>query len=68
MANFIKHIAALLLIILSIGKLASCARKNSPLIVDDDSNRRNRPAGKFLLSYFKLAISPSCVALDCFGQ
>lgn len=48
MAKFIKHSVALLFLVISIG-LAKCGRQKSPLIVEDEGNRRNRPAGLLLI-------------------
>lgn len=45
MANFMKQIIVLLTLLVIIG-LANCARQKSPLLVEDDGSRRNRPAGK----------------------
>lgn len=45
MVKIIKNLAVLLLIIVSVGFTES-ARKNSPLLVEDEGSRRNRPAGE----------------------
>lgn len=48
MATFVKRIAMLLLALILFTGLAKCARQKSPLLVEDDGSRRNRPAGEFL--------------------
>jgi hypothetical protein len=47
MATFAKRIAVLLLALIVFTGLANCARQKSPLLVEDDGSRRNRPAGEF---------------------
>lgn len=49
MANLTRLIKMLLMLLI-IG-LATCARSKSPLLVEDEGNRRNRPAGKALYSF-----------------
>lgn len=48
MATFAKRLAVLLLALITLTGLAKCARQKSPLLVEDDNSRRNRPAGEFL--------------------
>lgn len=48
MAEFMKHIVALLLLLIASIGIANCARQKSPLLIEDEGNRRNRPAGEFL--------------------
>lgn len=51
-----KNLATLLLIIVSVG-LVESARKNSPLLVEDEGSRRNRPAGEcFVFLPFKCSL------------
>jgi hypothetical protein len=47
MANLRKFLGMLLMLVFYMG-LATCAKSKSPLLVEDEGNRRNRPAGKFL--------------------
>ena len=49
MASLTRLITMLLMLFI-IG-LATCARSKSPLLVEDEGNRRNRPAGKFIFIY-----------------
>lgn len=47
MASFTSRIIGMIIMLLMIG-LAACARGGkSPLLVEDEGNRRNRPAGEF---------------------
>jgi hypothetical protein len=48
MATSAKRVAVLLLALITLTGLAKCARQKSPLLVEDDGSRRNRPAGEFL--------------------
>lgn len=71
MAKFIKHSAVLLFLVISIG-LAKCGRQKSPLIVEDEGNRRNRPAGMWtvimqMMSHYEAS---SMIAKDmlCWGR
>lgn len=50
----LTRIIKMLLMLLIVG-LATCARSKSPLIIEDEGNRRNRPAGKFF-SFISLKI------------
>ncbi|KAG5681985.1 hypothetical protein PVAND_011384 [Polypedilum vanderplanki] len=43
MASFTRYYIKILLMLLIIG-LATCARSKSPLLIEDEGNRRNRPA------------------------
>lgn len=56
MASLIKFMLFFVTLIVFIGiEQISCARQKSPLLVEDDGNRRNRPAGelKFILQIHK---------------
>lgn len=49
MANFVRNILAILLTLFFIGINVReiSARRHSPLLIEDDGSRRNRPAGMF---------------------
>lgn len=52
MASFTSRLMGLLLMLLMIG-LATCGRGGKgPLLVEDEGNRRQRPAGEFLRASF----------------
>lgn len=53
MASFTSKFMIMLFIILTLG-LAAYARGKSPLLVEDEGNRRNRPAGEFLSHFLNL--------------
>jgi hypothetical protein len=59
-----KRIAVLLLALIVFTGLANCARQKSPLLVEDDGSRRNRPAGEFFLSFKVAENQRSCVAYE----
>ena len=50
MAKFTSRLLGMLLMLFLFG-LAACARGRSPLLVEDEGNRRNRPAGEFLEAF-----------------
>lgn len=54
MANFVRNILAILLTLFFIGINVReiSARRHSPLLIEDDGSRRNRPAGKFYFFIF----------------
>lgn len=65
MASFTSRLMGMLLMLLMIG-LAACARGGkSPLLIEDEGNRRNRPAGEFLrASFISIFKSPHKRALS----
>ena len=65
MANFVRNILAILLTLFFIGINVReiSARRHSPLLIEDDGSRRNRPAGEFLLFHFFLFVCLSIYSL-----
>lgn len=48
MASIVKLMLIFVTLIVFIGiEQISCVRQKSPLLVEDDGNRRNRPAGEY---------------------